>query len=97
MNGIGWLEAEPQIDEIKPRKLFLLYLTLLYLPFFYASVAKTAKPICTHDGSNEEVCCKEMPSGGRVDRKLRFGVKTPEKSPILELGCQTSSQINTHE
>jgi hypothetical protein len=30
MIAIGWLEAAPQIGEIKPQKLFL-YLTLLYL------------------------------------------------------------------
>jgi hypothetical protein len=39
MVGIGWLEAAPQIGEIQPQKLFLLYryLTLPYLtsPFIF--------------------------------------------------------------
>ena len=52
----------------------ILYLTLPFL-FLYASTAQTAEPICTHDGSNDAVCCKEVPFGGRVDTKLHFGVK----------------------
>ena len=63
----------------------------------YASTAQTAKPICIHDGSNDAVCCKEVPFGGRVDTKLHLGVKTPQKPQILELRCQISSQINTAE
>ena len=57
------------------------YLTLLFFTFFflYASTAQTAEPICAHDGSNDAVCCKEVPFGSRVDTKLHFGVKPPEK------------------
>ena len=78
--------------------LTLPYLTLLYLFFFlYASTAQTAQPIYTHDSSNDAVCCKEVPFGGRVDTKLHLGVKTPQKPQILEPGCQISSQINTAE
>ena len=56
------------------------YLTLLYFTFFflYASTAQTAEPICTHDSSNDAVCCKEVSFGVRVDTKLHLGVKTPE-------------------
>ena len=78
----------------------ILYFTLPYLTFFlflYASTAQTAEPICTHDSSNDAVCCKEVPFGGRVDTKLHLGVKTPQKPQILEPGCQISSQINTAE
>ena len=59
---------------------FVLYLTLPYLTFLflYAFTAQTAEPICTHDSSNDAVCCKEVPFGGRVDTKLHLGVKTPE-------------------
>ena len=70
----------------------------LNVPFFlHASTAQTAEPICTHDGSNDAVCCKEVPFGVRVDTKLHLGVKTPRKPQILERGCQISSQINTLE
>ena len=74
------------------------YLTLPYLFFFlYASTAQTAEPIYTHDSSNDAVCCKEVTFGGRVDKKLHLGVKTPQNPQILEPGCQISSQINTVE
>ena len=63
----------------------------------YASTAQTVEPIYTHDGSNDAVCCKEVPFGGRVDTKLHSGVKTPRKPQILEPECQISSQINTLE
>ena len=78
---------------------FLLYLTLPYLffLFLYACTAQTAEPICTLNGSNDVVCCKEVPFGGRVDTKLHLGVKIPWKPQILEPGCQISSQINTLE
>ena len=78
----------------------LPYFTLLSFNFFlflYASTAQTAEPICTHNGSNDAVCCNEVPFGGRVDTKLHLGVKTPRKPQILEPGCQTSSQIKTLE
>ena len=39
------------------------YLTLLYFFFLYASTAQTAEQISTHDGSNDAVCCKEVPFG----------------------------------
>ena len=75
-----------------------IYFTLPYLFFFlYSSTAQTAQPIYTHDSSNDAVCCKEVPFGGRVDTKLHLGVKTPKKPQILEPGCQISSQINTLE
>ena len=79
--------------------IFVLYLTLLYLTFFflYASTAQTAQPIYTHDSSNDAVCYKEVPFGGRAVMKLHLGVKTPQKPQILEPGCQISSQINTAE
>ena len=75
------------------------YYTLpyLYLFFLHASTAQTAEPMCTHDGSNDAVCCKEVPFGGRVDTKLHLGVKTPWKPQILEPEYQISSQINTLE
>jgi hypothetical protein len=39
------------------------YCTLLYLYLFlYASRAQMAKPISTHDGSNDAICCKEVPN-----------------------------------
>ena len=78
----------------------ILYFTLPYLTFFfflYASTAQTAEPICKHIGSNDAVCCKEVPIGGRADTKLNLGAKTPRKPQILEPGCQISSQINTLE
>jgi hypothetical protein len=47
--------------------------TLLNLPcstffLFSTHIAKTASPICTHDGSNNAACCKKMPFRGSVDR-----------------------------
>ena len=64
------------------------YLTLPYLfLFLYASTAQTAELIYTHNGSNDAVCRKEVPIGGRVDTKLHLGVKTPQKPQILEPGC----------
>ena len=78
--------------------LTLPYFTLPYLFFFlYASTAQTAEPISTHNGSNDAVCCKEVPFGGRIVTKLYLGVKTPRKPQILEPGCQIPSQINTLE
>ena len=73
------------------------YFILPYLFFLYASTAQTAEPICTHDSSNDAVCCKEVPFGGRIVTKLYLGVKTPRKPQILEPGCQIPSQINTLE
>ena len=89
---IGLLGAAPQIGEILPQNFShytLLYLTLPYLtlpyltlPFFllYASTAQTAEPICMHDSSNDAVCCKEVPFGGRVYTKL------PPKTPNFGTG-----------
>jgi hypothetical protein len=96
MVGIGWLEAATQAVKYDLKNFpYYMYLTL---PFFlYASAAKTAQPIYTHDGSNDAACYKEVPFGVRVDRKLHSGVKTPRKPQILEPGCKISSQINTHE
>jgi hypothetical protein len=75
----------------------LPYLTLPYSTFFFSSsIAKTAEPICTLDGSNDAVGSKEVPFVGRVERKLHFGVEIPRKPQISEPGCQISSQINTH-
>ena len=65
--------------------------------FLHASTAQTAESICTHDGSNDAVYCKEVPFGGRVDTKLHFGVKNSRKSKVLEPECLISSQINTLE
>ena len=63
------------------------YLTLLYLFFFlYASTAQTAEPICTHDSSNDAVCCKEVLFRGRVDTKLHLGEKNPPKTPNFGTG-----------
>ena len=73
--------------------------TILYFTFFlflYASTAQTAEPICTHeshDSSNDAVCCKEVPFGGRVDTKLHLGVKTPRKPQILEPECKICQPI----
>jgi hypothetical protein len=58
-------------------------LTLPFSFFLYASTPKTTQPIYTHDGSNDAVYCKEVPFGGRVDKKLHFGVKIPQKPQIL--------------
>ena len=83
---IGWLGAAPQIGEIQPQN---SYNTLLYLfLFLYASTAQTAEPICTHNGSNDAVCCKEVPFGGRVDTKLHLGVKTPENPKFWNRGAK---------
>ena len=73
----------------------LPHFTLLF--FLYASSAHTVEPICTHDGSNDVVCCKKVPFEGRVDMKLHLGGQNPRKPQILEPGCQISSQINTVE
>ena len=53
------------------------YITSIYF-FLHVSTAQTAQPIYTHDGSNDAVCCKEVPFGGRIDMKLHLGVKIPE-------------------
>jgi hypothetical protein len=37
-----------------------------------------APPICTHDDSNDVVCCKKVPIGGGVSTKLHFGLKNPK-------------------
>ena len=69
---------------------------ILYLTFFLsASTAQTAEPISMHNGSNDAVCSKEVPFGGRIDTKLHLGVKIPRKPQILEPECQISNQINT--
>jgi hypothetical protein len=83
MVAIGWLEATPQIGEMLPQKLLLLNLTLLYftLPylfFLYVSTAKTAEPICTHDGSNDAVCSKQVSFGVALIGNYISGSKTPE-------------------
>ena len=99
-NGLNWLPGGGPTDRWNITSTFVLYLTLLYLTFFlflYASTAQTAQPICTHDSSNDVVCCKEVPFEGHVGIKLHLGVKTPQKSQILEPECQISSQINTLE
>ena len=57
----------------------MLYFTLLYFTFFlYASTAQKAEPIRMHNGSNDAVCCKEVPFRGRVDKKLHLGDKPPK-------------------
>jgi hypothetical protein len=76
----------------------LPYLTLLYFTFLFVILySKKDVTISTHDGSNDAVCCKEVPFGSRIDSKLHLGVKISRKPKILEPGCQISSKINTHE
>jgi hypothetical protein len=79
-------EADPQKGEIWPDELLYLtlpYFTSPYLTFFFlsASTANMAQPICTHDDANDVACCKRVPFRSRVERKLHFGVKTPQKVP----------------
>jgi hypothetical protein len=75
----GWNRltgVAPHIGEIEHWKLLILYLTL---PFFlHTTIAQTAKPVCTHGGSDGAVCCEEVPFGSRIDTKLHFGVKNPQ-------------------
>ena len=80
-NGCNRLAGGGPTDRWNITSIFVLYFTLPYFTFFflYASTAQMAQPIYTHDSSNDAVCCKEVPFGGRVDTKLHLGVKTPQK------------------
>ena len=99
LQSVGWGRPHSQVKyNLKNFSHHtLLYLTLHYLfLFLYASTAQAAEPIWMNDGSNDAVCCKEVPFGGRADTKLHLGSKPP-KPQILEPECQISSQINTLE
>ena len=83
-NGYHRLAGGGPTDRWNITSTFVLYFTLPFL-FLYVSTAQTAEPICTHDSSNDAVCCKEVPFGGRVDMKLHLGVK-PSKTPNFGTG-----------
>jgi hypothetical protein len=80
LESLGWGGPTDRWNITWEAFLTTPYLSLPYLYFILVRLytAQTAQPICTHDISNDAVCSKKVPYGGRVYMKQNFGVKTPE-------------------
>ena len=92
MVGIGLVGAARHIREI-----YWLYFTLPYLFFSNEATGQTDQPIFTHDISNNVVCSKEVPLGGRNSNAHNLGAFNPIKPPKIDCPMGFSMQIENHE